>query len=930
MVTSELRSFFALLIPTLLSTLITLLSSPLALAACSAGSNTWVQKSYISYYGRPGDPAGIDYWACRMDDEGGNLSNIIDAFGVSAEFTDRYGTLSNSELIDSIYRQMFNRDPDAAGKQWYLDELTSGRMNLQTITLNVLSGATGTDQTIVANKLQLADYFSNALSAGSVTYRDIDPAKGVLEIVDESSDSVTRAMTASDLLVALWKNPGTDSAYCDNTCGYPRDGACDDGGTHSDYAVCNLGSDCADCGMRTANTACNEGCRFTSDGQCDDGGTGAAYSVCALGSDCNDCGDRTAEIPQPDPDPEPDPDTGDDPQNVTDSTIVASPTDYALPETKVNIITDPKNNKAVTVNNELGEAFYVIFDGSQPVGADALLGAVYEGSDGALILIEFDTLGQIIRMESDGTVFTYSNHTGSTVDVTITYSDGRQETHSQVSMMVSALNMQSHEIKFVNAHRFTANEPSMAAYAIGVVGTSVGIFLCGSQAIATGGITAPIAVGCASAVMGFASVYNDSSALGYGSAGVDLAAGVLTKDPKSIATGIAGVVSGLLGWPTTETTLKARVAGEIYTTNGNGMIREDNAQTWVKIFSSEGNSEHKVTANRPFSIDRKFGAGSHTIRFESEGYIVKEYTIAVSDGVVGAGELGTAPNEPTKSVSQIRPSSIEKAIVLYLIPELEPAPKIKGHVVWPRKNEEGGNETERVKGGLVWLEDPSTGAKSTWFTHSYVASSNDGANGRGYYEMFLPHKKGNYVLKLKQSEVCFQNVDVPISISGSTATQNVSFDVPNASFRDAETLNFTYALEAQFEVDIPVISVYNGTFSGSGTPSIQSITYTAERCNWIETDGGTTCELYDATVSMDCESFNVSLTLEDGAGGISAWDDSTEASVGQCGEFVGGTWGVEWDGRLFSGGNYRQDYPFEAKETGTGCYGTWSFPLLQQ
>ena len=125
------------LIPILLSLI--LFSLPgLSQAACSANAEEWVQKSYIAYYGRPGDPAGIDYWGLPNGQRRRQTRKHHQRFGVSPEFTDRYGALSNSELLDSIYRQMFNRDPDEAGKAWYLAKLNARRNEPQTITLNVL------------------------------------------------------------------------------------------------------------------------------------------------------------------------------------------------------------------------------------------------------------------------------------------------------------------------------------------------------------------------------------------------------------------------------------------------------------------------------------------------------------------------------------------------------------------------------------------------------------------------------------------------------------------------------------------------------------------------------------------------------------------------------------------------------------------------
>ncbi|MEM7604577.1 MAG: hypothetical protein AAF411_04405 [Myxococcota bacterium] len=96
---------------------------------------------------------------------------------------------------------------------------------------------------------------------------------------------------------------------CTNTCNTANDGECDDGGPNSLYSVCDLGTDCADCGPRTAADAggaggapspqgvpapngCTNTCRTANDNECDDGGPNSLYAVCALGTDCADCGPR--------------------------------------------------------------------------------------------------------------------------------------------------------------------------------------------------------------------------------------------------------------------------------------------------------------------------------------------------------------------------------------------------------------------------------------------------------------------------------------------------------------------------------------------------------------------------------------------------------------------------------------------------------------
>src|SRR5262249_26112213 len=136
-------------------------------AAPSAFAQNYVQAAYVSYYGRPADPAGMLYWAGRMDAEGGSLSSIIAAFGNSDEVNRRYGGLDFMTLVTKIYQQILGRAPDPAGLNFYVSELQAGRRTLQTITLDVLNGATTPpDSTIVANRMAVATYYTAAVSAG--------------------------------------------------------------------------------------------------------------------------------------------------------------------------------------------------------------------------------------------------------------------------------------------------------------------------------------------------------------------------------------------------------------------------------------------------------------------------------------------------------------------------------------------------------------------------------------------------------------------------------------------------------------------------------------------------------------------------------------------------------------------------------------------
>jgi hypothetical protein len=190
-----------------------------------------------------------------------------------------------------------------------------------------------------------------AACGGLQTYDAAQPkdtgAPDVTEAADADADADGDADTDTDADVDTegTSEPDTDppdlDLVCDDSCLFSADGYCDDGGCGSDYDVCDFGSDCTDCGVRSLSGGfcgdgvvtdcevcdgadlgglscasygltgtlsclgscdgystsscggvytCDDTCTFYADGQCDDGGPDSDWSVCDLGTDCTDCG----------------------------------------------------------------------------------------------------------------------------------------------------------------------------------------------------------------------------------------------------------------------------------------------------------------------------------------------------------------------------------------------------------------------------------------------------------------------------------------------------------------------------------------------------------------------------------------------------------------------------------------------------------------
>ena len=163
-------------------------------------------RSYLAYFGRPVDATGVQFFASRSEGE------VAAAFDASRESQDLYG-LSLPLKINSIYHNLFNRDAEPAGLQYWNTLVATGRISAPAAALEILKGAQGSDAAAVQNKLAASSAFTRALDtqaevAGYAGMAAALSARAFVAAVDGSAASLALALGRVDAAVAAAVSAG--------------------------------------------------------------------------------------------------------------------------------------------------------------------------------------------------------------------------------------------------------------------------------------------------------------------------------------------------------------------------------------------------------------------------------------------------------------------------------------------------------------------------------------------------------------------------------------------------------------------------------------------------------------------------------------------------------------------------------------------------
>ena len=134
------------------------------------GMNTdAVQRLYVAYFNRPADPVSMSVYESLLPTDRVASQAELQAlaeqyFSPSAEYTSLYAGMSNTQIINQLYQNIFGREAEPTGLVYWAGELTAGTQTVASIALQLSYSAQGTDADVVSNRIEAANAFTSGLN----------------------------------------------------------------------------------------------------------------------------------------------------------------------------------------------------------------------------------------------------------------------------------------------------------------------------------------------------------------------------------------------------------------------------------------------------------------------------------------------------------------------------------------------------------------------------------------------------------------------------------------------------------------------------------------------------------------------------------------------------------------------------------------------
>ncbi len=161
------------------------------MANATAPTKENVTQLYIATFDRAPDAPGLAYW---LNDSMLELEGIASSFFYQEETKRKYPVgFSNANFIQAIYTNLFKRQADHAGFEYWNNELEIQNINRSILILAIIDGALGDDDKILSNKLTVGLKFVEDSNS------DIKEAHNIMIGITEDPVTVNQALCEYDV-----------------------------------------------------------------------------------------------------------------------------------------------------------------------------------------------------------------------------------------------------------------------------------------------------------------------------------------------------------------------------------------------------------------------------------------------------------------------------------------------------------------------------------------------------------------------------------------------------------------------------------------------------------------------------------------------------------------------------------------------------------
>jgi len=159
-----------------------------------------LQQLYITYFGRPGEPAGLEWWAGRLGAKEVNIDQVAQEFSKADEFVNIYGGAGFSALIEALYVNALGRAIESQeALEFWVNQLESGLATPGVMVTRLLGTDDANDRQTIANRVEAANTYTESVAAGKVSYNPA-AANALIKKIDATEASVTKALEEAGVI----------------------------------------------------------------------------------------------------------------------------------------------------------------------------------------------------------------------------------------------------------------------------------------------------------------------------------------------------------------------------------------------------------------------------------------------------------------------------------------------------------------------------------------------------------------------------------------------------------------------------------------------------------------------------------------------------------------------------------------------------------